>query len=263
MNHFLIHPFRQIFFLLFPFLLFLPSCLQAADFFEQGNQAYMRNDYAAAITCYRQAAEKRGFSASLLYNLGNSYARSGKTGPAVLAYEQALRLAPTNSDIRANLESVRKASGLYQPNQPWWLRTISILGADQWLLLAGISFSLFSGSLLLMALVRKSWSMRILKSSAVITLACALSALPPALFSYRHRHDDVVLTSTRLKISPFAEAASAGAIQEGRIVTPLKIHKAFVFVQDTNGRKGWIPARELGSIQQLTAGQAASASPGG
>ncbi len=259
MNHSLSHPFQHIFPLLIICLLLLPlSALQAADSFDMGNQAYMRKDYDAAITYYRQAAKNRGLSASLLYNLGNSYARSGKIGPAVLAYEQALLLAPTDPDIHTNLESIRKANGLYQPNQPWWQRAISILGADQWLLLATISFALFSGSLLIMTLVRKSWSIKILKTVAVITSVCTLLALPSALLSYRHRQDGVVLTSTRLKISPFAEAASTGAIQEGRIVTPIKTYKDFVFVLDKKGRKGWLSTRELGKIGQLDTGKPVS-----
>ncbi len=252
MNNALSHPFRPTLFFLGFCLLFLPSVLHAADSFELGNQAYMSKKYAVAITHYRQSAKKRGFSSSLLYNLGNSYAELGKIGPAVLAYEQALRLDPTNPDIHINLESIRKANGLYQPNQPWWRRVISILGADQWLLLAGISFSLLSGSLLLMAFVRKSWLIKALKTVAVISSTSALLALPPAMFGYHHWRDDVVLKSTRLRISPFDEAASAGAIQEGRIVTPVKTYKGFVFVQDINGRKGWLSVRDLGSIQHLT-----------
>ena len=245
--------FRRILRLLASCLLLLPlSVLQAADSFELGNQAYMRKDYDAAITYYRQAAKNRGFSASLLYNLGNSYARSGKIGPAVLAYEQALLLAPTDPDICANLESIRKANGLYRPDQSWWTRVTSVLGADQWLVLAGISFFLFSGSLLLIALVRKSWSIKILKTVAVIASVCTLLTLPAALLCYRHRLDAVVLMATRLKISPFTEAASTGTIEEGRIVTPLKTYKDFILVEDGKGRKGWLSIREMGAIQRLT-----------
>ncbi len=258
MNHFRPRTCQWIFLFLIVCMLLPVSALQAADFFEQGNQAYMRKDYRAAITCYLQAAKKRGFSASLLYNLGNSYARSEKIGPAVLAYEQALILAPTNPDIHANLESIRKANGLYQPNQPWWQRVISILGADQWLLLATISLTLFSANLLLISLVHRSWVIKTLKTVAVITLASTLLALPPALLGYRHWQDGVVLTSTRLKISPFAEAASTGAIQEGRIVTPIKTYKDFVFVLDKKGRKGWLSIRELGMIGRLDTGKPAS-----
>ncbi len=258
MNHFRPRTRQWIFLFLILCLLLPVSALQAADFFEQGNQAYMRKDYRAAITYYLQAAKKQGFSASLLYNLGNSYARSEKIGPAILAWEQALLLAPTNPDIHANIESIRKANGLYQPNQPWWRRVTTVLGADQWLLLAGISFIFFSSSLMLLVFVRTSWVIKTLKTVAVITLVSTLLALPLALLSYRHWQDGVVLTSTRLKISPFAEAASAGTIQEGQIVTPVKTYKDFVFVLDKKGRKGWLADRELGVIGRPGTGKPAS-----
>ena len=42
------------------------------------------------------------YSATELYNSANAYARSGKTALAVLAYERARLLAPTDPDLRWN-----------------------------------------------------------------------------------------------------------------------------------------------------------------
>src|ERR1700734_1706005 len=50
------------------------------------------------------------YSADGLYNLANSYARSGKAGLAVLSYERAALLAPGDPDINANLEYVRASA---------------------------------------------------------------------------------------------------------------------------------------------------------
>ena len=44
-----------------------------------------------------------GASTELYYNLGNAYSQAGKPGLAVLNYERALRLDPSNSDARNNL----------------------------------------------------------------------------------------------------------------------------------------------------------------
>src|SRR5271154_1793227 len=46
------------------------------------------------------------YSVDGLYNLGNSYARAGKPGLAVLSYERAALLAPDDPDINANLAYV-------------------------------------------------------------------------------------------------------------------------------------------------------------
>src|ERR1700761_7701990 len=50
------------------------------------------------------------YSSDDLYNQGNSYARAGKPGLAVLSYERAALLAPADADINANLKYVRAAA---------------------------------------------------------------------------------------------------------------------------------------------------------
>jgi tetratricopeptide (TPR) repeat protein len=72
----------------------------------EGDSAYIRNDYVAAIQIY-EALLKKGDSAEILYNLGNSYYKAGDIAKAILNYERALLLQPDNSDIRANLEIAR------------------------------------------------------------------------------------------------------------------------------------------------------------
>src|SRR5271154_3612109 len=53
-----------------------------------------------------------GYSAAGLYNLGNSYARAGKPGMAILNYERADLLAPGDPDIEANLRLVQTSAHL-------------------------------------------------------------------------------------------------------------------------------------------------------
>ena len=48
------------------------------------------------------------YSAPALYDLGNFYARAGRPAMAVLNYERARILAPTDPDIQANLSQVRE-----------------------------------------------------------------------------------------------------------------------------------------------------------
>ncbi len=238
--------------LIFCLSFILISTVQAADSFELGNQAYMHNNFSQAIKYYQQTAAQRGFSSALLYNMGNSYAQLGRAGQAILAYEQALRLDHGDPDIRTNLASIRKKSGIYQQDQSWWRRTADFLGTDQWLLLATISFFSFCSCFLLIVLLQKpSITTRLLKVVSISALVIAVLSLPPALYGYLHWHDAVVLTRTRLKISPFAESATTGILAEGRIVHPLKNYRNFILVRDTTGRKGWLAAGELGFIDRL------------
>ncbi|HHD64105.1 MAG TPA: hypothetical protein ENK96_07070, partial [Desulfobulbaceae bacterium] len=235
-------------------LIFPISVAQAEkDTFMLGNQAYMHKDFTAAITYYQQTAATRGLSASLLYNMGNCYARLEKTGLTILAYEQALRLDHGNADIRSNLQTIRKKNGIYQQDKPWWQWLFDLLGTNQWLLLSGCSFFIFSCCLLLIAVLEKPGVGRIPKALAICALLTTLLTLPPLVYGYLHWQDAVVLTKTRLMISPFAEADPAGAIKEGQVAHPLKTYNDYILVTDFSGRKGWVPGKELGFLDDFEA----------
>ncbi len=225
---------------------------QAADnLFEQANQAYSRGEYRQAINLYQETAAEQGVSGSLLYNLANSYAAAGQVGRAVLNYERALRLAPGNSDIQANLEQVRKDAGLYRDDTPLYERLADLLEADQWLMLSGAAFLLLSILTLAVNLNKKipAGPARLMITG---TLLLILITLPPALLRYQAWNDGVVTGGdVKLLISPFPEAASSGTIKEGRLVRPKKTHGSYVLVQDATGRKGWISEDSFERIAEL------------
>lgn len=64
---------------------------------------YMQGEYAKAAEAYSAIAQVDGDSPELLFNLANSYAQIGDLGSAILYYSRANRLAPTNKEIKNNL----------------------------------------------------------------------------------------------------------------------------------------------------------------
>jgi tetratricopeptide (TPR) repeat protein len=75
--------------------------------FAAGNAAYEEERYDDAVAAYQKIL---GFGVSdprLLYNLGNAWFRLGRLGPAILSYERALRLDPSDREARDNLELSR------------------------------------------------------------------------------------------------------------------------------------------------------------
>lgn len=73
---------------------------------QQADSAYTSDDFSVAAALYRQAIADEGESAKLWFNLGNAYYRMGETGEAILSYERALRIDPTDQDVRYNLDFV-------------------------------------------------------------------------------------------------------------------------------------------------------------
>ena len=226
----------------------------AAALFEQANILSTKGEYEQAIEQYSDIIRQYGVSASLLYNLANTYTAAGQVGPAVLNYERALHLAPGDADIRGNLAQVRKDAGLYREEQTFHRRLVELLGADQWLMVAGCAFFCFGISALPATLVAEKkkkgpslhwWVM-------ISALLIILLTLPPAFFRYQDWRIGVVLAEdAHLLISPFADAAPAGDIKPGRSVRPEREHGDYVFVRTDNGKSGWLDRKSFTLVTDI------------
>lgn len=79
-----------------------------ANVVTSADSAYMNDDFALAARLYEQATRQLGPSADRYYNTGNAYYRLGQPGRAIVNYERALRLDPTNRKVLDNLEFVNE-----------------------------------------------------------------------------------------------------------------------------------------------------------
>jgi tetratricopeptide (TPR) repeat protein len=87
-----------------------PSIARAddlADVFRRGNEAYSRGDFAGATSEHERLLELGVRDADVFYNLGTAYARAGRQGRAIAAFERSLRLRPGDAEAIASLERSR------------------------------------------------------------------------------------------------------------------------------------------------------------
>ena len=78
-------------------------------------------DYRAAVRSYEQILDTEGFSAPVLFNLGNAWLRLGNPARAILDYERALVLSPHSAAIQANLAAAQQRAGLAPQGVGPWL----------------------------------------------------------------------------------------------------------------------------------------------
>jgi tetratricopeptide (TPR) repeat protein len=228
----------------------------ALALFEQANILYSRGEFQQAAEQYLDIISKYGVSPSLLYNLADSYAAAGQVGPAVLNYERALRLAPGDADIQGNLAQVRKDAGLYRDDQPLLRRLAELLGADQWLMIAGCALlcSGISALFVTAATAGPGQGKRTLLHWLMTgSLIVVLLTLPPAVFRYQDWKIGVVLAEdAHLVISPFADAAPAGDIKAGRLVRPEREHGDYLLVTTETGKSGWLAKESFALVTEST-----------
>ena len=216
--------------------------------FQQGTAAYSRGDYDEAIRIFEKIISTHGFSASVLYNLGNSYAQSNKIGKAILSYERARILAPGDPDITGNLQYIRKAHGIFEAEPSLASRCISRLTIDGWSILVAIFFTLICISLAV-ALLRKKNEMKRWIFIALGCLILLVFSTVASIISYTSRQVFIVtMPKTRILLSPFSTSASIGSIQEGRQLQVKKSHADYYYVIDETGRSGWIPQSAIEAI---------------
>jgi tetratricopeptide (TPR) repeat protein len=87
--------------------------------FDAGSTLYRLERYDEAVAAFRQASKTPELRQKSLYNLGNALVRSAEERPgeaqplldAVSAFEEALRIAPTDAEARWNLEIALRRLG--------------------------------------------------------------------------------------------------------------------------------------------------------
>lgn len=143
---------------------FIFACyISATPLAEQADSAYNKEDYAEAIRLYNEAISTDGVSATILYNLGNAYYRDNRLGKAILSYERALALDPSNEDAAINLKFVRTRIEDAPEDDSSFLsnlhkRIVSNMSPDAWawvaltifiILLATIAMYIFSSNVIM------------------------------------------------------------------------------------------------------------------
>jgi tetratricopeptide (TPR) repeat protein len=77
------------------------------ELFAQGNEAYRAGRYEEAASAYQRILDGGVRDPRVHYNLGNAFFKLGRLGAAILHYERAVRLDPSDRDARENLEFAR------------------------------------------------------------------------------------------------------------------------------------------------------------
>ncbi len=198
------------------------------------NLLYHEGRFEAAISCYKEI----GTSAALLFNIGNSHAQLDQPGYAILYYLRALSLDPGDEDILSNLNQLRKENSLFPPEQTVSNRFLSLLSISQWSWLCLAALALFP-VFLVFGRHREKRSRTIIWATVICLSAFTLGGWG-AWYHYGQWQRSVVVESGRLLISPFEKSESVGAIEPGRLITPHKEYREFVYVTDEMGRNGWL-----------------------
>lgn len=210
---------------IFSLLTFLGGCLGviAQPTVSEADSAYLAGRYQEAANIYSEVAEQYGVSAPLLFNMGNAYLQDGDYGNAMLCYQKAKKLDPSNKRINSNLKylsgKVEDANKAEQKGKrkkvvedtPNFFQTIHTTVAQNtssntWAAWAAGSFLLFSGCVCLYlfnsnVLMRKTgfFGGFILLGISMVCLVCAYSG---AAETQNHDYGVIMAFKAELQTEP-------------------------------------------------------------
>lgn len=240
----------------------------ALNIAQRADSAYSKDDFRLAAQLYTEAIDQFGPSARLYYNLGNAYYRLDKTGLAVVSYERALKLDPTDADARTNLEFVRARIQDKPEDDSAFLTQVhnSVLNsfkANTWAWIALVIFLLLAATV---ALYLFSGNIAIRKTGFFgggILLLLFLYTLFMAWESHAvarsHEHAVVVVPSTQLSSTPRASKTANDkvvTIHEGTKVEVIDsistpddpVSPKWYNVKINNSTKAWLRSSDVERI---------------
>lgn len=241
-------------------LTILFSCVFALAYAEtdarmqQALTACQEGNFEEAINTYETILSEGKESATLYYNLGYAYYKSGQLGRAVLNMERSKRLAPNDQDVIANLEQAYSLTDQMQTLEPvffvrWWHSFTNMMGSDGWawmfiivfvLFLLGVSGFLFADSVA----IRKAGFF-----SAIVLFFVGVLALS---ISVNKRNDVVdgqeaiiMSASVTLTTSPDKNGSEMAVLHEGTHVDIVSELGEWIEVRLKDGNVGWLKKAEV------------------
>ena len=217
---------------------------------KDANKLYREGKFEAAIETYKQI-EKGGYEGtSLYYNLGNSFYRVGKIGYAILNYEKALKLSPTDDDVKhnlafANLSAVDKIQPLPEFFLfVWWDSLLASFTVNGWTYIVYFFFILLLILISLYFFVRTIFQQKLVLFSGLgilVVLALTISLLIVKINRDQTLISGVVIEqSVTAKTSPDSKSGDAFIIHEGLKVNLEDKLDQWVKIKLADGKVGWI-----------------------
>lgn len=235
-----------------------PAPLHAQDeLFEEGNRLYQQEDYQGALDSYLRTREAGFESPSLYYNIGNAYFKANELGRAILYYERARRLAPSDADILANLELARSlgADEIVPLPRFWLLRVGSwwtnLLPRSLLIGLTAAGYLMAAGAvvLLVLRLGAPSWARRAAVAGGVVVLLLGTTLAVRETGLGQPLHAVVLAAEVGVQSAPSDDPAlQLFVIHEGTRVRVDRRSEEWLEVVLDDGKVGWVRAEVLEEV---------------
>lgn len=229
---------------------FTAGAYEQDSLWYKANDAYAMGEFDSAINNYK-LIEKAGYASSgLYYNMGNAYFKQGAKSKAILYYEKALKLDPSNGDIEANLEIAKmntldKIDTLPEFILTTWIKDLrNTMSSNRW---GYTAIVLLAITALLMIGYNFAPSTRQRKIAFILACLSLLLSIFSILFAANLRakakSEDFAIIMTpvsNIKSAPNATGNNLFILHDGAKIEILEQVGTWSRIELSDGRQGWM-----------------------
>jgi len=225
---------------------------------QKGNTYYREGAYEKAIEEYQNLVDEGYLGTTLFYNLGNAYYRVGKIGYAILYYEKALELSPSDDDVKHNLDFAHLSTvDRVQPLPKfflfdWWEALLGSFSVNGW------AYVVFIFYLIVLLLIGFYFFARSVKQqklfffsaiAGVFLLSFSISLLVIKINRVTTLKSGVIVKQVvKVKSSPDPQSTDTFIIHEGLKVNLEDQIDNWTKIRLADGKAGWVLEENIEKI---------------
>jgi tetratricopeptide (TPR) repeat protein len=216
--------------------------------FTKANEDYAAGRFADAASGFEQVIAGHGYSAPVLFNLGNAWLQAGQPERAILNYERALVLSPNDAAVRANLRTAQSRAKV-EVRKPGILeKVVRVANLNTWAWIVALILPCVCASVVAGRLLRGS-----LKKCMRIASVAGVCVLIPAGVCIAARWQElgraVVLgADTPAHIAPAEASGVSFNLRGGEVVRAQESHGSFTLVHTSDDRSGWVSSAAVARV---------------
>ena len=222
---------------------------------NKANELYALGQFKEASNLYEVIINDGRESAGLYYNMANAYYKQNMLGKAILYYEKAYRLNPSDEDIINNLEFAKAQSlDKIDPLPTFFVAKAiqsvkGVFTANGWAIFA---VALFAIGLLLILIAyfftRRLFLRRLSFWVGVVAILLCITSHFIAGNVARVQEAIVMSPVSTIKSSPDASGKELFILHEGTKVRILDELNDWKKIKISNGDQGWVVAKDVEQI---------------
>lgn len=218
---------------------------------------YSNSEYQKALDIYLSFIEEGYSSSGLFYNIGNCYYKLSDLPAAILWFERAKILNPSNEDIQVNLKIANSQIKNQQDELPqvfyvtWYNQILNLFNSNSWAWLSFVFFIMLLSSAAVYLFTSKTSYKKIAFIIGVIMIVCTSLSL---LFSIQQKNKQInnthaiVFEYSLVKSSPSEQGSNLFEIHEGLKVEVLETLNDWSNIRLSDGKQGWLPSQNIEQI---------------